>query len=73
MTAEDVRGDVKLEGSDIAAFCDLVASTGVEQRFQLSRLRTATRIVRRQSLGESEWRVTFENRAQVVIPIAGLV
>lgn len=62
--------DVTLTGEQIAAFCDIVAQ--YPQRFDLARLRTASRIVRRPSLGESEWRVTFPDKRQVVVPIAGL-
>lgn len=58
--------DVTLTGDAIAAFCDALPEG---QRFDVRRLRTATRIVRRPSLGELEWRVTFEGRAQVVVPI----
>lgn len=65
--------DVTLTGDAIAAFCDSLPDG---QRFDVQRLRAATRIVRRPSLGELEWRVTFEGRAQVVVPItlaAGVV
>lgn len=58
--------DVTLTGDDIATFCD---SLPQEQRFDITRLRTATRIARRPSVGELEWRVTFGDRAQVVVPI----
>lgn len=58
--------DVTLTGDDIAAFCDSLPPV---QHFDINRLRAATRIVRRPSLGELEWRVTFEGRAQVVVPI----
>lgn len=64
----DLSGDVVLQGDQIAAFCDRVALT--PQRFDVARLRAAVRIVRRPSLGESEWRVTYADKRQVVTPIA---
>lgn len=67
----DFSGDVILTGDQIGAFCD---SLPPDQRFDITRLRTATRIARKPSLGEVEWRVTFGNRATVVVPITlGLV
>lgn len=66
----DLSGDVVLQGDQIAAFCDRVALT--PQRFDVARLRAAVRIVRRPSLGESEWRVTYADKRQVVTPMAGV-
>lgn len=71
MTAADLTGDVTLEGAQIAEFCDLVKDT--PQHFHVDRLRAATRITRRPSLGEREWRVTLNGqRGTVVVPIAGI-
>lgn len=72
MTVEDLQADVTFTGPDIPAFCDLIAATGAEQRFNLAYLRAAKRIERRASLGESEWRVVTANGSKTVIPIAGL-
>jgi len=72
MEPSDVQGDVELTGDQVGAFCDLLTRLGTEQRFDIAKLRTATRISRHPSLGESEWRVTMGNRGRVVVPIAGL-
>lgn len=73
MEISDLTGDVRFEGDQIGAFVDLVERTQPAQRFDLKRLRTATRIVRRASLNETEWRVTLSGqRGTVVIPIQGL-
>lgn len=73
MEAGDVKGDVIFTGDQIPAFVDLVQRTQPEQVFDLARLRTATRITRRQSLHEREWRVTLSGqRGVVVVPIQGI-
>lgn len=72
-TLPDLSGDVVLTGDQIAAFCDRIVASDVPQRFDVTRLRTATKIVRYGTLGQREWRVTLEgNRGVVVMPIAGI-
>lgn len=73
MEPTDLNGDVVLTGDQIGAFVDLIERTHKDQAFDLARLRTATRIARRQSLHEVEWRVTLEGqRGTVTLPIQGL-
>jgi hypothetical protein len=73
MEPNDVAGDVVLTGDKIAEFCDLLDRLGEKQSFDIARLRSATRLVRRPSLGESEWRVTLSGqRGVVVVPIKGV-
>lgn len=66
MTLDDLAADCIFEGPDIPAFCDLIAP--FPQRFDVTRLRAAKRIVRRPSLGEVEWRVTMPT-GQTVVPV----
>jgi len=73
MTRDDLIGDVVLMGDQVGAFCDLVDSLGEKQAFDVSRLRHASRIVRAPSLGQTEFRVTYEKRGTtVVLPVKGL-
>lgn len=73
MELADLTADVVFEGDQIPAFCDLIERTQPDQVFDIQRLRTATRIARRPSLHEVEWRITLsDQRGTVVVPIQGL-